>query len=246
MRRLLLALDALNCEAARIEAAAALATALGAELEALFVEDDDLYAAAALPITQEISSGSARERELSSASLASALRAISREAESRVRSALARGQLQGGFRVMRGRRSEALGEASEGADVLLLPAARTVVHLRLRAQASPKVFAICGPGAAGARTIALAARLAKNTHQPLELVCAGDPGSAAQHIPERAGLHAIRHDFAAATPLIQLLDAVDGRAGNTLLVATDIPAAADRAALLEQVSALRCEVLLVN
>ncbi len=246
MQRLLLALDALNCEAARIEAAAALASALGAELETLFVEDDDLYAAAALPITQEISSGSARERELSSGGLESALRAISREAESRVRSALARAQLRGGFRVARGSRSATLGEASEGTDVLLLPAARTVVRLRIRTQAAPKIFAICGPGPAGARTIALATRLAQTTHQALELVCAGEPGSAAGQIPERNGLHAIRHDFAAAAPLAQLLDAVDKRSGNTLLVATDIPAATDRAALLEQLSALRCEVLLVN
>ena len=53
IRRIMLALDAMNCEAALMEAAALIAAKLEAELDALFVEDADVYAVADLPITHK-------------------------------------------------------------------------------------------------------------------------------------------------------------------------------------------------
>ena len=82
MRRLLLALEAPDCAQPLITAAAAIAAALEAQLEVLLLEDEALHAAAALPITREVSSASARTRELSATALEGALRAISQTAES--------------------------------------------------------------------------------------------------------------------------------------------------------------------
>ena len=83
IRRIMLALDAMHCEAALIEAAVLIASKLGAELDALFVEDSDVYAVADLPITHEISLGSARERAITGPHVGQALRCLSREAQQR-------------------------------------------------------------------------------------------------------------------------------------------------------------------
>ena len=243
--RMLLALDALNCDSALIDVAARLATALGAELEVLFVEDDDLYAVADLPITQEICRGSARERELSPESLGNALRALSRNAESRFR-AVAR---NGRFSSTRARRSTALSEASSGADLMLLLPARRIplsIHLRLQGPARTRVTAICGDSPASDRTLELAARLARDDGDTLRLLTVGPADETLVTGLMHGGLRIERRDFAAGSHLAEILAQASNRAGDTLVVAADLPLAESREALLEQISALRCQCLLVN
>ncbi len=46
--------------------------------------------------------------------------------------------------------------------------------------------------------------------------------------------------------IVELLQQVENRVGNTLLIAGDLPAGADRGRLLEALSRMRCQVLLVN
>jgi hypothetical protein len=239
MLRLLLALDAQDSPQPQIKAAALLAAALGARLEVLLLEDDELHAAAALPIMQEISSASARERELSPARLERALRAISREAEAGFRAAVEDGD--GRFRVLRGRRNEALGEAAEGVDLLLLPGRRGVLRFRVVSVPLQRVFAIFGDTPAGERTLDFAGRLARQTGRSLELIVAGAPGATSSgRQPNTA-----RHDFPAGTPLERLLQAADTGPGSTIVLSRDL-ATADRGRLPAQLASLRCEVLLVS
>jgi len=54
IRRLWVALDAVGCEAVDWGAALDLAALIGAELQGLFVEDEDLLELAALPIAHEL------------------------------------------------------------------------------------------------------------------------------------------------------------------------------------------------
>ena len=108
IRRIMLALDAMNCEAALMEAAALIAAKLEAELDALFVEDADVYAVADLPITHEISLGSGRERAITGSHVEQALRCLSREAEQRFSAVTRRSRVKGEFQVTRARRGEAL------------------------------------------------------------------------------------------------------------------------------------------
>jgi hypothetical protein len=242
---MVLALDALNCEAGLIDAAVRLAAALGTELDVLFVEDDDLYAAAELPITREILHGSARSRDLSPAGLASVLRSLSREAESRFRAAAAPGR----FRVLRARRADALAEAFTDVDLLLLlPARRAPVRVYLNVQSAPhgRVFAICGATPASARALELGARLARRDHRALEVISSGPLDDALLTGLERTGLQIRRHRLEPDASLERALESCDSRTGNTLLVAADLPLATDRARLLEALSTLRCQSLLVN
>lgn len=243
--RIVLALDALNCEAALIQAAARLAGRLGAELDALFVEDDDLFAAAELPVTQEISRGSARTRELSTTGLTATLRSLSREAEARFRDTAARGQ----FRTTRGRRTEALSEACGEVDLLLLvPSRRTPVRIHVHMQPAPPahLFALCADTPASARVLETGARLARADHDALELIATGPTDETRLAALAHGGLRIARHQLAADATLEEALAHVDNRPGNTLLVAADLPLAADRSHLLEALSQLRCQSLIVN
>ena len=234
MRRLLLALDAQDRPQQQIEAAAMLAAALGARLEVLLLEDEELHAAAALPIMKEISSASARTRELSTEALEQALRAISRTAESGFRAVAGDGE--GRFTVRRGSRDVALEEAAAEVDLLLLPGRRSV--LRFRVLPAPGVCAICGDSPAGLRTLELARRLSQQTGRPLTLVLAG--------LGEQMGAPCgKRQEFPAGTTLGQLLQAADTGPGNVLLVARDVATAGGRGPV-DQLASLRCEVLVVG
>jgi len=235
MRRLLLALDAPDCAPPLIAAAAAMASALEAQLEVLLLEDEQLHAAAALPIMREISSGSAREREFSPARLEVALRAISRAAESGFRAAVEDGE--GRFRVLRGGRDAALLEAAEGADLLLLPGRRGVLRFRVVSVPVQRVFAIFGDTPAGHRTVDFAERLSRQTGRSLALIVAGESAA----LPARA----TRQDFPADTALDALLQAADTGPDGILVLSRDL-ATRDGSALREQLATLRCEVLVVS
>jgi hypothetical protein len=235
MRRLLLALDAQDRPQQQIEAAALLAAALGARLEVLLLEDEELHAAAALPIMQEISSASARERELSPARVEQALRAISKTAESGFRAVAGDGE--GRFRVRRGSRDVALEEAAAEVDLLLLPGRRGV--LRFRVLPVPGVCAICGDSPAGLRTLELARRLSQQTGRPLSLVLTGVPAQAEAPCSKR-------QDFPAGASLEQMLQAVDTGPGNVLLVSRDVATAGGGKGPADQLASLRCEVLVVG
>ena len=233
-QRLLLALEAQDRPLPQIKAAALLAAALGARLEVLLLEDDELHAAAALPIMQEICSASARTRELSTAALEQTLHAISKTAESGFRAVTGDGE--GRFRVRRGPRDVALEEAAAEVDLLLLPGRRGV--LRFRMLPTPEVCAICGDGPEGRRTLDLATRLARQTGRPLTLVFAG----LAAQVDAPCGK---RQDFPAGASLEQMLRAADTGPGNVLLVSRDIARAGGKGPA-EQFAALPCEVLVVG
>lgn len=247
MRRIMLALDAMNCEAALIEAAALLAVKLGAELDALFVEDSDVYAVADLPITQEISLSSAREREISGHRVEEALRSLSREAEQRFISVVRRSRIKGKFRVTRARRGEAISEASARVELLLFqPRERTIVRVRIQETRPPRVFSVCGATPASRRTLELAARLARQDHHQLEVIGAGELDAAQLADIERQGVRLGLHAHPAGADTVDMLREVENRPGNILLIAGDLAPASDRRRLLEELSHLHCQVLLVN
>lgn len=233
-RRLLLALDAQERPRQQIEAAALLAAALGARLEVLLLEDEELHAAAALPIMQEISSASARTRELSTTALEQALRAISTAAESGLRAVAGNGE--GRLRVRRGPRDVALAQEAAEVDLLLLPGRRGL--LRFRVLPMPGLCAMCDDTPAGHRTRELATRLSRQTGRPLTLLLAGVRAPADAPCDKR-------HDFPAGVPLEQMLRAADTGPGNVLLVSRDIATAGGKGPAA-QLAALRCEVLVVG
>jgi len=247
IRRIVLALDAMNCEAALIEAAALIAAKLEAELDALFVEDSDVYAVADLPITHEISLGSARERAITGPHVEQALRCLSREAEQRFSAVTRRSRVKGRFEVTRARRGEALSDASARVELLLMqPRQRTIVRVRIQETRPPRVFVLCGATPASRRALELAARLAHQDHHVLEVIAGGELDAAQLAEIEKSGLRVNLHPHPAGTDSLELLREVENRLGNLLLIAGDLTPAKDRRAVLEELSHLRCQVLLVN
>ena len=247
IRRIMLALDAMNCEAALIEAAALIAAKLEAELDALFVEDSDVYAVADLPITHEISLGSARERAITGPHVEQALRCLSREAEQRFSAVTRRSRVKGRFEVTRARRGEALSDASARVELLLMqPRQRTIVRVRIQETRPPRVFVLCGATPASRRALELAARLAHQDHHVLEVIAGGELDAAQLAEIERSGLRVNLHPHPAGSDSLELLREVENRLGNLLLIAGDLTPAKDRRAVLEELSHLRCQVLLVN
>lgn len=119
LRRVRVALDASRAGAALLAEAAALAARLGAELDALFVEDTALLHAAALPSAAQLASPSGLLRPVDLATIELELRA----AGARARDVLDRarpGPLGWSFRVRRGSLAEEALRAAEEADLLLL------------------------------------------------------------------------------------------------------------------------------
>lgn len=247
LRRIMLALDALNCDTALIEAAALIAAKLQAELDALFVEDDDVYTVADLPITQEISLSSARAREISGPRVEQALRCLSRDAERRFTAVIHRSRVKGRFEVTRARREEAISDAALRVDLLLLqPRERTLVRVRVRENRPPRVFVLCGQSAASRRALEIGARLAHEDHHVLEVVVAGELDAALRRELEATGLVVVVREHPAHSEVPAMLGDVDDRPGNTVLVAGDLPEGGSRAAALQGLSRMRCQVLLVN
>jgi hypothetical protein len=246
MRRLMLALDALNCDPGLIDAAAVIAAKLGVDLDALFVEDADLYAVADLPITQEISLSSARTREISGHGVEQAVRCLSREAEAHFTAVVRRSRLQGQFQVTRARREQALSDASLQVDMLMLqPSSRTLLRVRVKQQQPTRVFVVAADTPVGRRALELGLRLALQDHHQLELISRGVFDTAVLAAATRGGVRLQVQEQAPQAELQSLLQQVDNRLGNILLLAADtVPAA--RGELLEMLTRLRCQVLLIN
>jgi len=139
--RIVVALDA-RTRPGDLEAAAALAGGLGAELLGLFVEDLDLLHFAALPFAHEIGIASAERRPLDRDAIERTLQAQAAQVERDLAAAARRSAAAWAFRIARGLAAEELiaatvGATGRGLQLLLLgdgdsPAARWAEEARHR------------------------------------------------------------------------------------------------------------------
>lgn len=176
-RRVLLALAAGGVDPASLRSSVQLAAGLSAELEALFLEDADLFTSSTLPFAREILPSGA-ERPVAAERLSGSLRA---QAET-LRQQLARqaepARIKWSFRTLRARRISALLELSAGPDVVVAAWQR-----RMRWQAAPGVRPLARPVVLAyqsseppAGALEIAARLARD--RGTELVLLGPPDGA--------------------------------------------------------------------
>jgi len=162
--RILLALDATGGAEAAVRAAAELAAALRAELEALFVEDANLLRLAGLPFAREVGFHSATGRPLVLEEVARALRAQASGLERMLRLAARQLHVQCSFRVARGRiLPEALSQTGHP-DLLVLGRQARRPSLRPRPRAvTPPVLAVFDGSSRGYRALGAGAVLAART-----------------------------------------------------------------------------------
>lgn len=123
IRRILVALDASRASESALEAAAAMAAQLEAELEGLYVEDTNLLRLAGLPFAREVGLASARSRRVASDDVARALRAEAARARQALEAIAARRRVRCSFRVARGQVVAELLAAAAHADLVALATA---------------------------------------------------------------------------------------------------------------------------
>lgn len=120
IRRVLLALDTVAHDTEAFEAASLLAARLGAEIEALFVEDADLARLAALPFARELGLSSATRRPLRHGDIERAWRAEALRARSALSQAAARHRVRWSFRVLRGQAGAVLVHLAAHSDLVTI------------------------------------------------------------------------------------------------------------------------------
>ncbi len=272
-RRIVVALDASPSSLDALEAAVRLAAHLRAEIEGVFVEDENLYRFAALPFTRVIDPLSARARAYEPDD---SLRELEIGA-ARARRTLARiagARVSWQFRVLRGDVERTLFAAAREADLLSLgfrlrkgatPAwtRRIARRAALAAPGSvlllahpleagaPVVALIDGAGAREARVVAQAARLAQALGGPLTLVTgARDAAARARRIEKLAAATlegsgiALRVRHAADAE--RALDEARRHAANGVLAIGGSARGAGRALVERLIESCRCSLLIVR
>jgi nucleotide-binding universal stress UspA family protein len=120
LSRILVALDASPHSLAALEAAAALAAMMDAELSGLFVEDIALLRLAESPIAREVLYFSPKDTPLTPASMETKLRAQSEQARRALQAVAERARVRWTFRSVRGDVTSAVLAAAAEADLLAL------------------------------------------------------------------------------------------------------------------------------
>lgn len=170
-RRVLLTLAAGGADAASLRAGVALAAALSAELDALFLEDADLFTLSALPFAREILP-SGTERPVAAEALAGALRAQAAHLREELARQAEPARVKWSFRTLRARRLNTLLELAVGQEVTIAAWARRTrwqAHPGVSRAARPVVLAYAGPQPPP-NALAIAAQLTRNLNTELVLL----------------------------------------------------------------------------
>jgi nucleotide-binding universal stress UspA family protein len=201
IRRILVALDASTHSLAALEAAAALAASLEAELRGLFVEDINLLRLAGLPFARELHYPTAGDRPLERASMERQLRALAAQARQALAAVAGRRRVQWSFTVVRGHVAAEVLTAAQETDLLALGKAGRSPTRRVALGSTARAAAMGAPGSVllwqhggglgepvrvlydgspeAQRALAVAAQLAAATKAPLTvLLLADDPDTA--------------------------------------------------------------------
>lgn len=246
LRKMLLALDAMNCERELIDAAATLAARLEAQLDAVFVEDTGLYELADLPVTEEISLTSARSRKFSGAEVQRRVEVISLGARDFFQRTLLDRRIPGEFHMRRGHRDKAVLQEIASFDLLMLPPLSGSPLIRVQTHATPDcIYLLVANTSASQRAWALAEKLAESLQIGIQLREIRGEEPAATAVSNSKWLQG-KQEFSRDTTLPEILRSVADRSRSLLIVAGDLSNGAALPELLTALSSLRCQVLLVN
>jgi len=142
IRRIVVGLDFAPHSRPALEAAALLAGELDAELEALFVESDELHRMAGMPFAREVGVGSASARPMDPAALERALEAHARDARRALTQLAGARPLRWSLRVTRGSVSEEIVAAATPEDLTVIGISRWGPETLRLAQESPATLLV--------------------------------------------------------------------------------------------------------
>ncbi len=141
IRRILIALDSSASTPNSVEVAAGLARRLRAELQGLFVEDDELLQLAALPFTTQVNLTTGGRQPLEPSELESQMARLAAAAQRQLATIAERDRVAWSFRTVRGRIAHEVASAAEGADLVIVEGGHHggPAHARLGLPASATV-----------------------------------------------------------------------------------------------------------
>jgi nucleotide-binding universal stress UspA family protein len=257
--RVIVSCDASPLGATAVEAAAALARGLDAELLGIYVEDINLIRTAALPFSQEVASSTALARRLHADELQRLLDQQAQSVRDVLRAAAAALKLHWSFQVVRGAPLGSVLEAMQGLDLVVFGhAGKFAATPAASAQAAARqpVMCVFDGTPAAQRALAAAASLAQDTHGRLIIATTDAAGGAdefraqaIQQIEQRHKQH-MPHQQVLFLTLKRRDAEMVARAAQTyapaVLMWAGIAGDADRATLATLVDALKCPVVLVT
>lgn len=207
IRRILVATDASEDASAALEAAVELASALEAEIQGIFVEEERLLQAGRLPLCREVSLFSKEPRRLDHRDLERQLRAHARRVQGQLQQIAERSQVPWSFTTSRGQVAAELRRAARDADLVALGATgrsfkqppgstvdqlvdeapTPVLVLRRSTRIGLGVHAMYDGTEAGRRAVALAAELSRRERPPLTVFLLAADDDDAEHMAKRVG-----------------------------------------------------------
>jgi nucleotide-binding universal stress UspA family protein len=182
MNRILVSLDTSARGQAALQAAVRIALNSSAELQGLFVEDEDLVRLASLPFVREVDFASASPRELHLGNMERALRAAAEDAQRSFAHTLQQLDLHWTFRVVRGTIAQASLAAAVDVDLLVIgqqgrsPRFFAGGFLPTRSKSDKRVVAVFDGSPSAYRTLALANSLVAPDSPALSVLVIADDG----------------------------------------------------------------------
>ncbi len=169
IQRILIGLDTSHHSLAALEAAAELASSLGAELHGIFVEDVNLLRVAELPVAQELQFPFATQARLNPSRMRRQLRAQAQQARQALSSICKRERIEWSFQVLQGDVSAKVLEEASKADLLCVGrASRPVMH-------QPSMGSTAEAAATGAPRSVLLISRDRRIHPPIAVLYEGSP-----------------------------------------------------------------------
>lgn len=271
IRRILVALDASRASECALEAAAALAAQMEAELEGLYVEDANLLRLASLPFSREIGLASARSRRIVSEDIALSLRAEAARARRSLEAIAQRSHVRCSFRVAQGQVAAEVLAAAGQADLVALAtssvelrgtmlgsttravlasAARALLVQPPRKVSRNALAAVYDGSLRAQQALALAGQMGRATANVLVFLLADDADEEQRLRAEAAhalATHGVRAEFewVVEVDAVQLGKRVRERNVGTLVLAEDSPGLG-RAGVQRLLQKIECAVLLLR
>lgn len=249
IRRVTVTLDVRQPEAAELDRSVRLAARLGAELEGVFIEDEDLLHVSTLPFARELHMSSLGSEALSVSRIERELRVLARRAERALQEQAERAGVRCSFRVWRGELGAGLLAEFAGADVLALGQLGVCLVPRRRApiEQARAIAVIADATDVGLRALDTAIELARDSASPLVVILADTETASSAAV--RARLEDRRLSVStvngAAIDPAAVRAVVDRFRSPVLILPNDYPYLAT-IPLRQLISALGCHLLLVR
>ena len=171
IRRIVVGLDTAPHSRPALAAAAMLAAELDVELEALFVESDELHRLAALPFARELGFTSASPRPIDPAALERALEARAGQARRALTELAGLHAVRWTLRVTRGSVTEEVLAASTGAVLTIMGVSRWGPEAMRLAQGAPATLVVLPQGAGQRGPLVAICPVGIAPEQAVSLVC---------------------------------------------------------------------------